>query len=407
MALFSKRFKLLQRASSTSPSGSSIGRGSAVLHRLFAVCLLALAGCEAATAVLETVDELQQSSTPPSVTISTDAESVSNEVLTAPPIGGTGPTITGPIAGTGEPISVCSFNIQFLGNSRSRDDAALADVVAPYDIVVVQELVSPPYPGTFPDGKPLKPDAESAEFFDAMRGLGFEYVISEEDTGSGDNIHRNGSSTEWWVSFYKPNRVTPANDLPHGFLANDRSNHDYFERVPYAFGFRTLEGKLDFVLISVHLQPGDGPKYRARRAQELGAITAWIDSHDQAEHDFIILGDMNIENAKELAAVTPPGFISLNDECRPTNTNVNSPKPYDHVMINTTWTSEVDLTYDMQVINLLEELRDDWHSSDPYPGAPYNHNAFRAVYSDHHPVVFHLTVPAADDDETVRIATAQ
>ena len=378
-----------------------------VLRRLFAVCLLALAGCEAATAVLETVDEFQQNSAPTSLTISTDAEGVSNDVATAPPIGRAQPTNGGSIPGSGEPISVCSFNIQFLGNSRSRDDAALADVVAPYDIVVVQELVSPPYAGTFPDGAPLKPDAESAEFFDAMRSHGFQYVISEEDTGSGDKIHRNGSSTEWWVSFYKPDRVAPANDLPHGFLASDRSNHDYFERVPYAFGFRTLEAKLDFVLISVHLQPGSGPANRARRAQELGAISAWIDAHDQAEHDFIILGDMNIENAKELAAVTPRGFISLNDECRPTNTNVNSPKPYDHVMVNTTWTNEVDLAYDMHVVNLLEELRDDWRSSDPYPGAPYNHTAFRAVYSDHHPVVFQLTVPAADDDETVRIATTQ
>ena len=407
MARYSKLLKLARRTRVTSLSGSSIVGGSAALRRLFAVCLLALAGCEAATAVLETVDQLQQNSTPSSAAISTTADSVSNDVLTAPPIGGSQVSISGPVAGSGEPISVCSFNIQFLGNSRSRDDAALANVVAPYDIVVVQELVSPPYAGTFPDGTPLKPDSESAEFFDAMSGHGFQYVISEEDTGSGDNIHRNGSSTEWWVSFYKPNRVVPANDLPHGFLASDRSNHDYFERVPYAFGFRTLEAKLDFVLISVHLQPGDGPSNRARRAQELGAIAAWIDSHDQDEHDFIILGDMNIENAAELAAATPPGFISLNDECRPTNTNLNSPKPYDHVMVNTTWTSEVDLTYDMQVVNLLEELRDDWHFSGPYPGEPYDHNAFRAVYSDHHPIVFHLTVPAADDDETVRIATAE
>lgn len=378
-----------------------------VLRRLFAVCLLALAGCEAATAVLETVDDLQQNASPPSLTISSDAESVSNEVLTAPQISESGSSKGQWVATSSEPISVCSFNIQFLGNSRSRDDAALANVVAPYDIVVVQELVSPPYAGYFPDGKPVKPDAESAEFFDAMRGHGFQYVISEEDTGSGDNIHRNGSSTEWWVSFYKPDRVAPANDLPHGFLASDRSNHDHFERVPYAFGFRTLESKLDFVLISVHLQPGSGPANRARRAEELTAIAEWINAHDQSEKDFIILGDMNIENAAELAATTPTGFISLNNECRPTNTNVNSPKPYDHVMVNTTFTNEVDLTYDMQVVNLLEELQDDWHDSTPYPGAPYNHNAFRAVYSDHHPIVFRLHIPDYDDDQTVRLATTQ
>ena len=47
-----------------------------VLRRLFAVCLLALAGCEAATAVLESVDELQQNTSPPSLTISSDAEGV-------------------------------------------------------------------------------------------------------------------------------------------------------------------------------------------------------------------------------------------------------------------------------------------------------------------------------------------
>jgi endonuclease/exonuclease/phosphatase family metal-dependent hydrolase len=367
------------------------------VRRLFAVCLLALVGCEAANVVLETVDEFQQAKDPPSLTIS-------NEVPAG--AGGPGLTISGPVAGSGEPISVCSFNIQFLGNSRSRDDQALADVVAPYDIVVVQELVSPPYPGSFPDGTPMKPDPEAAEFFDAMRGHGFQFVISEEDTGSGDNIHRNGSSTEWWVSFYKPNRVAVASDLPHGFLAADHSNHDRFERVPYAFGFRTLDAKLDFVLISVHLKPGDGPANRARRAEELYAIAAWIDANDQTEHDFIILGDMNIENKKELAATTPSGFVSLNNECRATNTNVRSPKPYDHVMVNTTWTTEIDQTYDMQVVNLLVELQDDWHSSGPYPGAPYNHNAFRAAYSDHHPVVFRLQIPSIDDDQPARIATA-
>jgi hypothetical protein len=87
-------------------------------------------------------------------------------------------------------------------------------------------------------------------------------------------------------------------------------------------------------------------------------------------------------------------------QCRPTNTNVNvnGPKPYDHVMFNATWTNEVDQSYNMQVVNLLDQLRDDWHSTEPYPGAPYNHNTFRAAYSDHHPVVFQLSIPSQDDD---------
>ncbi len=353
--------------------------------------VLVLSGCEVASSVLDSIAD-EKSNSPPSLTIPSDRSGNA--------------TASRISRSSGDQISICSFNIQFLGNSRSRDDAALARVVAPFDVVVVQELVSPPFAGRFPNGESFKPDAESAEFFDEMTRHGFAFVLSEEDTGTGDRIHRNGSSTEWWVVFYRPERVVPADDLPHGFLARDRSNHDHFERVPYAFAFRTPDGRMDFVLISVHLMPGGGRRERARRAEELSAIAAWIDSHDQTEHDFIILGDMNIEDAAELSIVTPAGFLSLNDECRATNTNVNGPKPYDHVMFNTTHTQEIDTAFDMQVIDLIAELRDDWRGNSPFPGQPYDHNEFRKYYSDHHPVVFQMNIPETDDD-TVRIAGAR
>ncbi|MDA1017289.1 MAG: hypothetical protein O3A00_22880 [Planctomycetota bacterium] len=133
---------------------------------------------------------------------------------------GTGTTTPGSIAtATLQPsaadsgkLTVCSFNIQFLGNSNKRDNRSLAESVAPYDIVVVQELVSPPYAGHYPDGKPVKPDAQSTAFFDDMAQLGFRFILSEEDTGAGEANHRNGSSTEWWVAFYKPGKVQPAAD---------------------------------------------------------------------------------------------------------------------------------------------------------------------------------------------------
>ena len=195
--------------------------------------------------------------------------------------------------------------MQFLGSSKSRDDEALASVVKDYDIVVVQELVAPPYAMTFPDGTPVKPDPQAAEFFEAMKANGFTYWVSEEDTGTGKRIHNNGFATEWWVTFYRDSKVSRALDLPHGFLAEDRSNHDDYERVPYAFSFRAGEGGADFVLVSVHLQPGDGRKNAARRKHELGSIAAWIDANDETEKDFIVLGDCNIEDAEELADATP------------------------------------------------------------------------------------------------------
>ena len=296
-------------------------------------------------------------------------------------------------------LTVCSFKIQFLGNSNDRDDPALAQAVKDCDIVAVQELVSPPYPATFPGGDAVNPDAQSAEFFDAMTELGFEYWLSEEDTGTGDTIHRNGSSTEWWVTFYKDEKVSKADNLPHGFLAEDRSNHDDYERVPFAFAFRTPDSMLDFVLISVHLQPGSGPADRARRKHELFAIATWIDNHDDTEKDFIILGDMNLYTTTEIVDVTPQGYLSLNDEARPTNTNVSGPEPYDHVMYSTTDTTEIDTVFDMEVIDLIEDMRPFWDEANgDYPGDPYDHNAFRGYYSDHHPVVFKLNIPNADDD---------
>ncbi len=298
-------------------------------------------------------------------------------------------------------LEICSFNIQFLGSFKKRDDSALADFLKFYDIVVVQELVAPPYAGAYPNGEPYKGDKESAEFFDAMKTHGFSYLLSEEDTGTGDEIHQNGTATEWFVTFYKQAAVQTATDLPAGFLAEDRSNHPDYERVPYAFPFRSANGAVDFVLISVHLQPGDAPDERERRAHELATIGNWIETNDDVEKDFIILGDMNIYDAEELAAVTPTGFLSLNDECRLTNSlsiNPSKGEPYDHVMYNTTHTTEIDTHFDLEVINLVDAMRSYWTSSDPYPGDPYDHNTFKQYYSDHFPVVFKIIVPLRDDD---------
>lgn len=308
--------------------------------------------------------------------------------------------------GTSESLAIASFNIQFLGSSTKRDDPNLAMILKDFDVVVIQELIAPPYKGKFPDNTDFKPDKEAAEFFDAMSDQGFKFELSIEDTGSGPKNHINSSATEWWAVFYKANKVIPADGLPTEFLAADRTDHEHYERVPYAFAFRSPEGNLDFVIISVHLMPGGGEEKKERRKEELTAIAKWVDVHDDKEKDFIILGDMNIEDCEELREVTPAGFLSLNDECEATNTNVNGPKPYDHVMYRPAFTKEIDKAFDFRVFNLIEAMRPFWSSTDPYPGGAvnpiglpkYNHDKFRAFYSDHHPVVYKLTVPGADDD---------
>jgi hypothetical protein len=297
------------------------------------------------------------------------------------------------------PLLVCTFNVQFLGQSSERDNAALADVVKNNDIVVIEELIAPPFEGRFPNGTPFKPDPEAAAFFKAMAAQGFGYVLSEEDTGKGSVNHLNSTATEWWVVFFKSNRVDYAVDLPHGFLDTRHTAHPEFDRVPYAFGFRSKNHNTDFVLISVHLRPGAGPANSARRAQELNGIAKWIGRQSSSEKDFIILGDMNIEDQRDLAGAMPQGLRTLNAKLEATNTNVNGPKPYDHVMYNPESTREIDLGYGFKVIHLVERMKDYWGKTEPYPGdEPYQHNKFRKYYTDHNPVVFRITTDRPDDD---------
>ncbi len=316
-------------------------------------------------------------------------------------------------------LTICSFNIQFLGNGKSRDNEALVDLVKGYDVVVVQELVSSPVDGTFPDGTSYSRDEESGDFVDAMVGAGFEYRLSSEDTGRGENNHTNSTATEWWITFYKPEVVGIAADLPTEFLAEDRTAHPDYERVPHSFAFRTHDNSLDFVLISVHLKPDKDSKSKARRKHELNAIGGWIAANSEVEKDFIILGDMNLYSPEEIADATPANYLSLNDEGRRTNTNITSKNPddgalpYDHVMYHTEYTANnIDLAYDIEVIDLVEAMRPYWTLEEPYPGNidttftyegevdyyKYNHNGFRKYYSDHHPVVFKMLYGQTDDD---------
>lgn len=299
-------------------------------------------------------------------------------------------------------LDIISFNIQFLANFKNRDDTALAELLTPFDIVVIQELVAPPFEGTFPDGTPYRPDIEAQRFFDAMKANGFDFVLSEEDTGTNDTSHVNSASTEWWVTFYKPELVEPATDLPTGFLAEDRYDHPDYERVPYATPFRTKAGGNDFVLISVHLKPGDSKANKKRRQHELKTIARWIDANDTIEQDFFILGDMNFKNCAEVSEITPAAFIALNtgNDCVNTNTNLNGPRPYDNVLLPNVSTNGLSEGGGFTVIDLIEAMRAEWikdFATEPYPGDPYDHNAFRARYSDHHPVHFQLLIGSDDD----------
>ncbi|MBF0431834.1 MAG: hypothetical protein HQK83_11175 [Fibrobacteria bacterium] len=295
-------------------------------------------------------------------------------------------------------VSVCSFQIHCLGESKKRHNDQLVKLIGKYDIVLIQGLIAPPKDGKYPDGSSYEADPEVKLFFHLMKTRGYDYLLSEEDTGPGRKNHKNSCATEWSVAFYKKNAVMPAPDLPHGFLADDVTNHDVYYRVPYAHAFRSVDSTFDFVLINVHLYPNKGSRSKwKKRRKELSEILKWIYAHNAVEKDFILAGNMQIRTGKELVDVLPEGFATLNDELDRTKLSDNY-FPYDHVFYRPVHTTEIDTTYDQREIPIIEALMPKWKGPGEYPGSPYNYKEFPEFYSDHCPIHFRFNLPKWDDD---------
>lgn len=330
-------------------------------------------------------------------------------------------------------LSVCTWNIQWIGHWKAKRNADIANVLRHCDIAVIQEVVTPPWDVTIvsrdnpsvQNSITLKGDAESKAFVEAMRSAGFDGIeLSPEDTGPNKN-HINTTASEWYVLFFKSKKVEMAKDLPKGFLATPLAGNSVYSRVPYAFGVRARRNEkpsIDMVLISVHLHAsGDKEPLRrckARRIREFRFINEWItekkEKHVSKEKDYFVLGDMNVEDLEEveaymgktpawfsteLAQITPESALepetpaaqmnlrnvrSMNylvDSKDMKGTNLKRDKAYDHVMHYTTTTLDIQPT--LQIVDLAKTL-----NLESFPNA----NAFVQAYSDHNPLRFVITL---------------
>ncbi len=294
-------------------------------------------------------------------------------------------------------IDVCSFNIQFLGHFKSRDNAMLADVLKSYDLVAIEEMVAPPIEGVYPDGTPFHKDNESAAFAAEMKKHGFSYWLSTEDTGPTKN-HTPTTASEWWIVFYKNNIVVPDSNRYFGFISSPLAANPIFARVPFAFPFKAVKGSLNFSIVPVHLQPGDSKAEEELRKQELQSLYEWSISQKESNKDFLILGDFNIYDISEFSAYKDKGFYSLNEKCLSTNSlQYDSPakgEPYDHVFYGKNSQKDI-VSGSFKIIDLQTELLK--LSKNTLHLTPYVHDDFRTLFSDHLPVKFQL-ITGRDND---------
>lgn len=292
---------------------------------------------------------------------------------------------------TKDSLNLCSFNIQFLGHYKAREDSLLADMLDQFDVVVIQEMVAPPVEGTFPDGTPYKKDNESASFTEEMVERGFSYWLSPEDTGPKKN-HVNSTSSEWWITFYRSELIIPDSSTFYGFLDTVSVASTKYQRVPYAMPFMSAADSTHlFSLVSLHLKPGNSSADKEIRANELANLFQWTINH-QDSSNFILLGDCNIYKAEEFMNYDSIGIYSLNDSCYNTNTklyeSVAKGKPYDHVFYSDHSAGRFTLDK-FEVFDLMDYLKQTL-PGDQFIYEPYDHDTFRTAFSDHLPVIFRV-----------------
>ena len=286
-------------------------------------------------------------------------------------------------------LNICSFNIQFLGNFKNKDNVTLGKILKPYDMVIIQELVAPPIAGYFADRTPYKIDEESKAFLTEMKKAGFSFWLSSEDTGPTKN-HVNSSASEWWIVFYKRTKIHCDSSRYFGFVSEPLVANPNQDRVSYVFPFKTVKGNSTFSLIPVHLNPGDSKEDYARRQTEFSYLFNWTKKQTEKNKDFLILGDCNIYEASEFSHFKSYDYYSLNDKCKSTNTKMYESKekgrPYDHIFYNS-HTKEDLILNSFGAIDLRKAAKT-FNPTNVLD--PYDHDDFRAKYSDHVPVVFQL-----------------
>lgn len=299
-------------------------------------------------------------------------------------------------------LIITSFNIQFLGSFKDRDHIFLADLLKSSTVVCIEELVAPPVNGHYPNGIAYKADPESTVFHQRMIANGFTWWLSDEDTGPKSH-HTASNASEWWIVYYRADHLqADSMQRSYGFLSDTRCADSIFDRVPYAFPFNSVKGKLDFTLIPVHLRPGDRSIDRDKRVQELNGIYKWILAQGESNCDFFVLGDCNFKNAaetemqlQEAANVFQQKLLTLNEGNEATNSkryeNAVKGRPYDHVFYSNCSSPEL-VSKSFQVIDLLS-----FTPEGKLENYIYEHDTFRTKYSDHLPIQFRLVLGKDND----------
>lgn len=269
-------------------------------------------------------------------------------------------------------LSICSYNMKEFGDRgkkgvRSVPDydtktlPALVSYLKRFDVILLQELLFPLVGGRYSHSDlPYYSNDVTNHFHNLMCREGFLLSQSQDKTGTSlVNIEETGrrKGAEFFALYFRPQKVRIE---VCGFIASDIAGkeadlHRTHNYTPYAWYLTPNTLAKGFLCLNVHFNPSPKLEGQTYRQHEMNHILSWLQSRS-VDHRFVIAGDFNIQDQSELGTLLGEYLQSANTGVP---TNIQSTKPYDHIVFSKSLASFVT---DFEVGNLNFD-----HGSDHCP----------------------------------------
>lgn len=248
----------------------------------------------------------------------------------------------------------------------------------------------------------LKEIAEVARSFDclAVCELNDDVVLgklaTEEDALGGQwaevqtdqKVGNTPGSSEYYGFLYRSDRLkvrAPPRTLPKVDCPVPGEEPHRFDRDPAVCSFATLDGRLDFTMIEVHVTWGEKVEYRRAEVRALKGYFERVRDSDPGDKDVILCGDFNrdVGDKGSLSVLlTEPDMTDTTAPDVPTM--VASDHTYDHLLFQTRFLTEYTGRHGVERFDETMFGNDDAKA--------------KKDCSDHRPVWVVLRVPKQDDD---------
>ena len=280
------------------------------------------------------------------------------------------PVAAAPSDQTGSIIQVAFWNIRDFSTTTNRaaDFPDLARIIHSNDCVAIAEL---------------NDKAALIRLCAELRKTGGKWKCAATSTKSGNTPN----SKEYYGLVWRSDKLwkrTPVGILGEQTLAVSGDSQPYrFDREPAVCRFVTLDGRMDFTVLVVHVTWGKAEKYRKA---EVRALTNYFSEVlRNKDKDVLLMGDFNqnVNAANSLTEILKlPTMIDTTSTSPPTV--VDSANTYDHILFETQYVTEYTGTHGVTLFD--EEV---FHG---------DKTAAVKACSDHRPVWIQLKVPSEDDD---------